>query len=37
LIDDTNVNHSIVKDGWCWWGRKSAPGIRCWKVWKRKH
>src|SRR6185295_4632378 len=26
LIDDTNVNHSIVKDGWCWWGRKSLPG-----------
>jgi len=24
--DDTNVNHSLVKDGWCWWYRKYAPG-----------
>jgi endonuclease YncB( thermonuclease family) len=22
----TNVNHSLVKDGWCWWYRKYAPG-----------
>ena len=22
---DTNVNHTLVKDGWCWWYRKYAP------------
>ena len=22
----TNVNHALVKDGWCWWYRKYAPG-----------
>jgi endonuclease YncB( thermonuclease family) len=22
----TNVNHSLVKDGWCWWYQKYAPG-----------
>ena len=22
----TNVNHALVKDGWCWWYRKDAPG-----------
>ena len=22
----TNVNHMLVKDGWCWWYRKYAPG-----------
>jgi hypothetical protein len=37
LPDGTNVNHSLVKDGWCWWYRKYAPGIRCWKGWRRKH
>ena len=21
-----NVNHTLVKDGWCWWYRKYAPG-----------
>jgi len=26
LPDGTNVNHSLVKDGWCWWNRKYAPG-----------
>jgi hypothetical protein len=26
LPDDTNVNHTLVKDGWCWWYRKYAPG-----------
>jgi endonuclease YncB( thermonuclease family) len=26
LPDGTNVNHSLVKDGWCWWYRKYAPG-----------
>ena len=24
--DGTNVNHRLVKDGWCWWYRKYAPG-----------
>jgi len=19
LLDGTNVNHTLVKDGWCWW------------------
>jgi hypothetical protein len=22
----TNVNHELVKEGWCWWYRKYAPG-----------
>jgi micrococcal nuclease len=26
LPDGTNVNHSMVRDGWCWWYRKYAPG-----------
>ena len=26
LPEGTNVNHSLVKDGWCWWYRKYAPG-----------
>lgn len=26
LPDGTNVNHQLVKDGWCWWYRKYAPG-----------
>ena len=28
LPDGTNVNHTLVKDGWCWWYRKyaHAPG-----------
>jgi micrococcal nuclease len=26
LPDGTNVNHELVKDGWCWWYRKFAPG-----------
>ncbi|MCS6304903.1 MAG: thermonuclease family protein [Nitrospira sp.] len=25
LADETNVNHQLVKDGWCWWYRKYAP------------
>ena len=25
LLDGTNVNHELVKDGWCWWYRKYAP------------
>src|SRR6185312_10072976 len=24
LADETNVNHQLVKDGWCWWYRKYA-------------
>jgi hypothetical protein len=26
LSDGTNVNHRLVKDGWCWWYQKYAPG-----------
>lgn len=26
LPDGMNVNHELVKDGWCWWHRKYAPG-----------
>jgi len=26
LPDGTNVNHILVKEGWCWWYRKYAPG-----------
>jgi endonuclease YncB( thermonuclease family) len=26
LLDSTHVNHTLVKDGWCWWYRKFAPG-----------
>jgi endonuclease YncB( thermonuclease family) len=26
LSDGTNVNHMLVRDGWCWWYRKYAPG-----------
>ena len=25
LPDGTNVNHTLVKDGWRWWYRKYAP------------
>ena len=25
LRDGTNVNHELVKEGWCWWYRKYAP------------
>lgn len=25
LPDGTNVNHELVKHGWCWWYRKYAP------------
>ena len=27
LPDGTNVNHALVKEGWCWWYRKYAPGV----------
>ena len=26
LPDGSNVNHALVKEGWCWWYRKYAPG-----------
>jgi micrococcal nuclease len=26
LPDGTNVNHKLVKEGWCWLYRKYAPG-----------
>ena len=26
LLDGTNVNHTLVGDGWCWWSRKYALG-----------
>jgi micrococcal nuclease len=26
LMDGTNVNHALVKQGWCWWYQKYAPG-----------
>jgi len=26
LPDGANINHALVKDGWCWWYRKYAPG-----------
>lgn len=25
LPDGTNVNHELVKEGWCWWYRKYTP------------
>ena len=25
LPDGTNINHELVKDGWCWWYRNYAP------------
>ena len=24
LHDGTNVNHTLIKEGWCWWYRKYA-------------
>lgn len=26
LLYGTHVNHTLVKEGWCWWYRKYAPG-----------
>jgi len=26
LPDGTNVNQTLVKEGWCWWYRKYSPG-----------
>ena len=28
LSDGTHLNHTLVKDGWCWGYRKYAPGNR---------
>jgi endonuclease YncB( thermonuclease family) len=28
LPDGTNVNHTLIKNGWCWWYRKYAPRNR---------
>ncbi len=28
LADGTNVNHTLVKDVWCWWYWKYATGDR---------
>ncbi|SLM48409.1 Uncharacterized endonuclease (modular protein) [Nitrospira japonica] len=25
LTDGTNINHKLVKEGWCWWYRKYSP------------
>lgn len=25
LLDGTNINQELVKQGWCWWYRKYAP------------
>ncbi len=25
LPNGQNLNHELVKDGWCWWYRKYAP------------
>ena len=26
MLEAENVNHMLVKEGWCWWYRKYAPG-----------
>ena len=26
LLDGTNANHELAKEGWCWWYRKYALG-----------
>ena len=26
LLDGTNVDQTLVEDGWCWWYRKYVPG-----------
>ncbi len=26
MLETWTVNHTLVKDGWCWWYRKYAPG-----------
>ena len=27
LSDGMNLNQELVKQGWCWWYRKYAPGV----------
>jgi micrococcal nuclease len=27
LPDGTNINHTLVKDGWFWWCRKYSPNL----------
>jgi hypothetical protein len=35
---DAHVNHTLVKDGWCWWYRANMlPGIRNERGWRRTH
>jgi len=36
LPDGTNVNHMLVKEGWCWWYRKYAPVDTVLEGWRRK-
>ena len=31
LFDGTNVNHTLLKDGWCCGIGSMRQGIRCWK------
>ena len=31
LPDGTNINHTLVKDGWCWGIGNMRQEIRCWK------
>jgi micrococcal nuclease len=26
LPDGRNLNHELVREGWCWWYRKYGPG-----------
>jgi nuclease-like protein len=26
LLNGTHVNHTIVKNEWCWWSQKYTPG-----------
>jgi micrococcal nuclease len=28
LADGTHVNHTLIRDSWCWWHRKYAPRNR---------
>lgn len=32
LPDGMNLNRELVKQGWCWWYRKYAPGDRVLEV-----
>lgn len=37
LSDGTHVNHTLVKDGWCWWFGNMRQAIRSLKGWRRTH